>query len=91
MRRDVPAQLARIAALEAIRTPLTEEQHAELALLHDREYYRRRAVQRQLAAAERRHQLYLIRLAAEPTPPLAWQIHRVDCRLARLRNAAAAC
>jgi hypothetical protein len=90
MRRDVPAQRARLAELEAIRArALTAAECEELDLLLARERSRKRAVARQLRAAEQRQRLYLIRRAANPTPRAARQLATVDARLRRLRDQAA--
>lgn len=92
MRRDVAAQMARLAQLEAIRDhALSAAELDELELLLARERSRKRAVSRQLEAAERRHQLYLMRRAASPTPRVARQLATVGARLHRLREAAARC
>jgi hypothetical protein len=92
MRRDVPAQIARLAQLEAIRArTLSPAELDELELLLARERSRKRAIARQLQAAERRHQLYLIRRAASPTPRVSRQLATVDARLRRLREAAVRC
>lgn len=89
MRRDVSAQRARLAELEAIRDrALSAAECDEIDLLVAREASRKRAVARQLAAAERRHALYLIRRAAGPTPRIARQLATVDARLHRLRDQA---